>query len=353
MTGKRFGLNGLATMIGSMPHRDAGAACSLVFKYLPDIPAWPQLPNRSPLENMYAQFSQFLDSLGVSMGTEGESIRIRVDTSDRGRLDEGLTDLFSKEVDNDVDFGRIEKDRAEGLYAFLAEAEKVRPAVVKGQVTGPISFGLMATDEKLRPLLYDDSIADVIAGQLKLVAAWQERVLRAISPDTIIFLDEPYLASVGSAFVSVPQERMQSLIEKVLEGITGLKGIHCCGNTDWSMLLKTSVDILNFDAYNYGQTLSLYPDEVKDFLNRGGVVAWGIVPSDEEALRSETVASIKDRLEETMGLLCRKGIEYDTLMNRCLLTPSCGLESVSIEAAEKALELLSGVSKEIRKYGGL
>ncbi|GAG48204.1 unnamed protein product, partial [marine sediment metagenome] len=40
-----------------MPHTDPKEACSLVARFLPEIPAWPQLPKRSFLENMYAQFS--------------------------------------------------------------------------------------------------------------------------------------------------------------------------------------------------------------------------------------------------------------------------------------------------------
>ena len=56
MTNLEFGC--LPTIIGSMPHTDPSAACRQVAHYLKDIPAWPQLPNRSFLENMYVQYSQ-------------------------------------------------------------------------------------------------------------------------------------------------------------------------------------------------------------------------------------------------------------------------------------------------------
>ena len=48
----------LPTAIGSMPHTNPDEACSIVMKYLSDIPAWPQLPRRSPEENMVIQFSE-------------------------------------------------------------------------------------------------------------------------------------------------------------------------------------------------------------------------------------------------------------------------------------------------------
>ena len=63
-----------------------------------------------------------------------------------------------------------------------------------------------------------------------------------------------------------------------------LAGVHCCANTDWSVLLATQVDILNLDAYGYLENLALYPDELRQFIDRGGYVAWGIVPNNELVL---------------------------------------------------------------------
>jgi len=323
-----------------MPHADPKEACSVVAKFLPEIPAWPQLTKRSFLENMYAQFSEGFPSVVI----EGERIYVNRATD----LETPLEQLYESYLENNVERYAISPDYAAGLHAFL-ETELGSPLAVKGQVTGPVTWGLAVTDENRRPVLYDDTLADALAKHLRLKAAWQERELKAISPNTIIFVDEPYMASVGSAFVSISREQVISLLEEVFAGISGLKGVHCCGNTDWSILLATPLDILNFDAYNYGYTLALYPEEVKAFLERGGVIAWGIVPHDEEALKGETAKSLLDRLEEGIGALDRKGVSFRLQMDRCLVTPSCGLGSISEEATAWAFELLAGVSKELRK----
>ena len=341
MTTKGFELNGLATGVGSMPHVEPREACSLVLKYLSEIPVWPQLPKKSFLENMYVQFSE--DFPGVTV--EGDRIWL-----DRSRdLSQPLEQLYSAYLENRMEYGEIGAKHAAGLYTFLKEARGKRLEAVKGQVTGPISFGLSVTDQNKRPLLYDEVLADAIAKHLRLKAAWQEKALKGVCPKTIISVDEPYLSSVGSAFVSVPREQVITLLEEVLGGISSLKAIHCCGNTDWSVVLQTSLNILSFDAYNYAETLALYPAEVKKFLNRGGVIAWGIVPNDEQALNKETKASIGDRLEKAMKLLSTKDISYDTIKSQCLITPSCGLGSISVEAATKALELTAAVSADFRK----
>jgi methionine synthase II (cobalamin-independent) len=288
---------------------------------------------------MYVQFSE---------GFPGIAIQDEQIYADRSQdLSQPLEKLYSAYLEHKLEQYAISPAYAAGLHAFLSQQWKT-PFAVKGQITGPVSFGLAITDEGRRPIIYDEVLADALAKHLRLKAAWQEKVLHTVSTNTIIFIDEPYLASIGSAFVSLPWERAAALLEEVLGGVQGLRGIHCCGNTDWSLLLQAPFDILSFDAYNYGRSLNLYPAEVKSFLERGGVIAWGIVPNDERALEVETVSSLSQRLDTTMGLLCHKGIDYDMLREQSLLTPSCGLGLLSVEGAAKALELLAGLSKNLR-----
>ena len=158
------------------------------------------------------------------------------------------------------------------------------------------------------------------------------------------------MATYGSPTEPIFSDKVISLLEEVFNGISGLKGIHCCGNTDWSVLLKTSLDIISFDAYNYAQSLSLYPAEIKGFLDRKETIGWGIVPNDEESLARESVASLKDCLEEAIAPFTRKGIRFQQLIEQGLLTPNCGLDSLATkEASARALELLAELSARIRK----
>jgi len=329
----------LPTVIGSMPHTDAQEACRLLLRYLPAIPAWPQLPKRSFKEKMYVQFSEGFPGIII------EEEHIYVDCSKD--LDPALEQLYAAYLKNDTTHYVISPDYAAGLHAFLAS--KIQPPLaIKGQVTGPISCGLSITDG-LRYIVYDETLAEAMARHLRLKASWQENALSQISPTTIIFIDEPYLISLGSPFVSLPSERVVALLKETLGGIIGIKGLHCCGSTDWSLVLSLPIDILSFDTYNYTDTLGVYPAEVKSFLERGGTIAWGIIPNDEEALARETIASLGDRLEEAMAPFTKEGIRFRQLIEQGLLTPSCGLASLSLEATEQALEFLGQLSIKLRK----
>jgi len=338
-----FRPNLLPMTVGSLPHPETATAWDLIMQQTPEIPAWPQLPRRTFFENMYVQYSERFP--GVQLDQEHE--RIWVDR--KADLDPELEQLYLAYIEENLDFGAIGPDYAAGLAAL--PAEKVRSAqAIKGHVTGPVSWGLVVVDQNRRPTLYDETLADAIARHLKLKAMWQEAELRKINPNTIIFIDEPYMSSFGSAFVAINREQVIELMEEVLSGIQGLKGVHCCGNTDWSILLDTSVDILSMDAYEYAKNLALYPQAVQAFLDRGGIIAWGIVPNSPQ-VKDETVESLVERLLAGMNLLVSKGIPLDDLLQAALITPACGLGTLTVPQAERGLELMAGVSAAMRaKY---
>jgi len=323
-----------------MPQTDPAEACNAIFRHLTDIPAWPQLPERSFLENMYVQYSEGFP--GVVL----ENDRIYIDRSKD--LSDEMEELYMAYIENDLDRYAISPDYAPGFYEFLSHpADSV--IALKGQVTGPVSFGLTVTDQDRRPSLYDETMADAIARLLRMKAAWMERELRKRCENTIIFLDEPYLASLGSAYVALDNETVIKLTNEALGGLTGLTGMHCCGNTDWSVLMATNIDILNFDAYEQGESVGLYPDALNSFLDRGGVLAWGIIPNKSSDLKGQSVNTIIERLSSLFELLIGKGIARDALVEQCMLTPACSLAGMSVEEAEEALQLTSAVSKEYRE----
>jgi methionine synthase II (cobalamin-independent) len=323
---------------GSLPHADPEAACQLTMGLL-DIPTWPQLPRRSFLENMYVQYSERFPGVVVN------NHRIYVDREQD--LDPDLERLYVAYLMNDLEHAAISEDYAAGLHCFL-DGELDRPPLVKGQVTGPVSWGLTVVDQDRRPVLYDDVLAEAAANHLRLKAAWMEQELRKLAPQTVIFVDEPYMSCFGSAFVSLNRDQVVTFLEEVFAGIEGLKGVHCCGNTDWSLILSTTVDILNVDTYEYAESLALYPDEVGAFLERGGIIAWGMIPASNQALE-ETVDGIVDRFHEAVGLLTAKGLHQDDLLASALIMPSCGCGSLAVETAERVLHLTGEVSKALRE----
>ncbi|MBI4335871.1 MAG: hypothetical protein HY589_04375 [Candidatus Omnitrophica bacterium] len=334
------------TAVGSLPYRDSDRACDKILRSFSRIPFWPQLVRRSFSENMYVQFSENLPGAVVDEGKK----TIYVDT---GRdLSKEIGDVYERFLADDVDFFSISRARAEGLYAFcdFLKTAKDKPVFVKGQITGPVSFGLTVTDEKKRSLFYNTELKEALTKILSMRARWQIRKLKETGMDCMIFIDEPYLSSIGSSFVSLKKEDALSSISEVAAAIHregALCGIHCCGNTDWGFLLEADINILSFDAYNFYESVSLYPDELGRFLKRGGLTAWGIVPNNQEGL-SEDSNSLAARIEKALGLLEKKGIEKQVVLSSMMITPSCGLGLVDEDTADAVIERTARFSERLK-----
>jgi methionine synthase II (cobalamin-independent) len=334
----------LATGVGSLPHTDPEKAVRIVLSHLRDVPYWPQLPRMDFLETMYAQFAAGLPGAAI----EGE--KLFVESGEKAAAESEA--FYERFLSEDPSCFAIPEERAAGLHRLLA-ADPAPCLAVKGQITGPVSFGLMVTDRRKRPLFYDPVGRDILVKHLLRVAQWQVAQLSRISPDVILVLDEPYLASVGSAILSLGREDVIGCLDEIFDGLPGaLCGIHCCANTDWGLVLESRVRYLSFDAYEYADSLLLYPEGVKGFLGRGGKLAFGIVPTSPEAIRRETPESLAGRMEDILGKFEARGIPHGTVARAAFITPACGLGTLSEEEAERAVLLSEGLSSLLRGRHG-
>jgi methionine synthase II (cobalamin-independent) len=271
-------------------------------------------------------------------------------------LSPALEEFYGRYLADDVDSFALPADYAAGFYTMLDTLRSTSGEWAKGHVTGPISFGLTVTDQDLRSSLYNEQLADPIVKQLAFNARWQVRQLKQVRPNVIIFVDEPYMASFGSAFINLSREQVVTLLNEVFDAVHAegaLAGVHCCGNTDWSVLMGTSVDILNLDAYEYLENLALYPNEVRAFLDRGGNLAWGIVPNNEHIF-AETPEKLAQRLRDGLRLISDKAhgrgvsIGVDEFADRSLITTACGLGPTTIEIADRAVETLARTGEMLK-----
>ncbi|MDD5347948.1 MAG: hypothetical protein PHT59_04980, partial [Candidatus Omnitrophica bacterium] len=93
--------------------------------------------------------------------------------------------------------------------------------------------------------------------------------------------------------------------------------------------------------------LALYPDNLKRFLKRGGILCWGIVPTTEFK-DSETPEVLADKVKAGINVLVSKGIDRDLLAKNLLISPSCGLGTLDTAKAEQIFQVLSETSNFLR-----
>ncbi|MRR36243.1 hypothetical protein EG829_16520 [bacterium] len=253
----------------------------------------------------------------------------------------------------------IGKDFSKGLHA-LEERLKAggnKYPFLKVQTTGPCSFALTIVDENKRAVYYNEEFRDVVVKALAMKCCWQIRKFSPFADRVICFIDEPILSAFGSStYISVRREDVVALIGEVVQAVHdegAIAGVHCCGNTDWGILIDAGVDLINLDAFSYGETIALYPDAVRKFMEDGGLIAWGIVPTSI-AIREQTPESLLALFTKHVDNLAAKtGVDRKTILEQSLVTPSCGTGSMDVSDAELVFDTLARFSALAREHFSL
>lgn len=335
------------TGVGSVPSLRVEPTCRLILELFPEIPFWPQFVNLAPEEEMIPQFSEGLP--GIRAGEDGKTLRVTTE-----RLEEELTRFYEAFLNEEVEVFAVSPDHARGLYTMLemiGENPQTGNGLIKGQSVGPITFASSVTLEDGRYLLHDPGLLDAVVKGLSIKLLWQAEVLGRTGRRPILFIDEPALSGIGSAFSAMNRdlvtEALREMMDYCRERSNAVMGIHCCANTDWSMVLAAGPDILNFDAYAYMDAFLLYPDEVVRFVEGGGTIAWGIVPTldfHEEV----TADDLQVRLEQGLERLSDRGVSRELLRVRGMITSACGMGGMPVDSVETVLRLLSELGKRMR-----
>jgi len=335
----------LATGIGSVPYLDVRDTCLSILDACPQIPFWPQFVQRSHLEDMVAQFTEGLPFLKVT----GDR---RVVFTPQDHSEQKLIAFYDRFLAEDADHFALSRDYVPGLYEMLSlidrDPEKTGP-FVKGHTVGPVTFAAAVKDQEGRNLFSYPEMCEAFVKALAIRALWQVRELGRTGKRAILFIDEPYLAGYGSAFTPIQRHEVVGLIKEVMDYVRdrseAVLGVHCCGNTDWSMIFEAGPDIVSFDAFSYLEYFFLYPGELRRFILSGGTIAWGIVPTFGFT-GNETIEDLSARLREGLAKVEGLGVDPSQVAGQSLLTPACGMGTMEPACADRVLELLRRLSEK-------
>lgn len=345
-----------ALAIGSLPHNTVESAMEVVKKDFSEIPFYPQLSNINRNEDMTIQFLEGLPSFLPS----NESFEIDTESE---RFFEDLESFFTdyEEIIADTDTEILEKYAiSKEFSSTFPEFEKIikntKPQYAKAQIIGPFTLAAMLTDQNGINAIFDETLREIVVKLLTLKVLWQIKHIKQANSTTIpiIFMDEPTLSQLGtSAYLTISEKDVVDMLAEISEIIHqngGISAIHCCGKCDWTILIKAKADIINFDAFAFSEHLGLFAQEIDKFLQDGGKLAWGLVPTlDVEALKNITLADLIKDFGQGIKYLTNKGIDEKLIIDNSLITSSCGAGSLSVELAQKAMDLVFELSNELRK----
>lgn len=344
--------------IGSLPHKDIVSAMKIVRENFPQIPFWPQLAKLNKNEDMIVQFIENLPGLIIDKNSEKIYLENESD-----EFFEQLENFFLdyEEIistsDTDIlDKYAITDANSSTFKPFLKLINEIKPTYAKGQIVGPFTLATTLTNIDGKCAFYDETLREIIVKTLSLKALWQIKEIKKANQNTIpiIFIDEPSVSQLGtSAFITISKCEVVEILKEISDIIKengAISAIHCCGKCDWTIPIEADVSIINLDGYAFAQNLSLFSNELKPFLEKGGLIAWGVVPTlDKDALEQTDINEAISKFDEAIEYLVKKGIDKQLLINKSLVATSCGAGSLSIELAQKAMNLVQELSIKLKE----
>jgi hypothetical protein len=184
---------------------------------------------------------------------------------------------------------------------------------------------------------------------IALKARWCEQEMRKKTgaAETVVVLNEPYLASLGSSVVPVDKETVRAGWEDIASLVDGGLGVHCCSNTDWEFVIGLEPAIISIDAYATAKEFLLYSESIISYMERGGVVAWGIVPADYKLFSTETIDSLYGKYLAIRTQLSARMPE-ELFDAQSLITPSCGIRFADRQGSLEIMGAAAEISRRIR-----
>ena len=334
---KGFTPAGAVTGIGSLPLTSVSAAIESVAQYSPEVPFWPQLPQRSESESAIAQGLGCLADLIEPRG-EGYGYQVKA-----GQIDLVLERLRGSS-------GVLSEENAAGFAAFekaLTSGRFSSAAAVKGQIEGPITLSAFLFHAD-KPFLSDSALFAAVAFHVSQLISWQIERLEVAGLRVLLFVDEPALCLEGLPNIVSEEERLNALAA-TLEHVRmrgAYAGLHCCAARPFERMCRAKPDILSFDAHA-GLDLFFTDWRALDFVQQGGTVAYGLVPT-RSGLDAADAASIFIRWLKGAS----SAGDPQRFARRAMITATCGLGLVEERSIEESFRVAQSVSKLVRTLAG-
>ncbi len=331
----------MATTLSTVPFRDPHLACRTMLEYFSEAPCVPKLS---------LSLRRYIDGMPCLV-IDPEKRRITYDLS----MQNQLQTFYERYMADDLEYFAIRTKYAPGFYAFLDILESAPPADLKMihiGLPGPLTWGLSLIDHETgKPAWYDPTMREVLIITLTVKARWQKKKIEEVLPDTpvVVSFGEPLLSFIDSPFGSVSVEEVTDTFDELFNGIDCAGEVHCCSNMDWAKLMKTRTNVINFDAYQFADKIALYPAELSAFINRGGMLAWGIVPVSPETLATEDYNNLLNKLETGVDRLVKGGLDRRLLLEQSFITPCCDAGTLTPDMTKRAWGLTKQIAGTLKK----
>lgn len=334
-----------ATMMAAVPYRDMKKAEEVILESFPEAPCLPV---------MTRSMRWLLEGIPCLVIDREKKQIYMAPPEDR---EEELLEFYSRHEREDLDYFATTPETAAFFHHMIEKLKKDGPREMKWVVfhtAGPVLMGDMLRQADGRPAIQHETLRDVLIKAINMKARWLEKKIKDEIPgvEVIADLPETTLVNFTSAGGTGTRENIISAINEGFSGLNCLTWVHCCANIDWTLLTDSEVKVINFDAYQHMENVALYSRQIREFLENGGMIGWGIVPVMENLLAGENVKRLVEKLQHGIDLFSGSGIDEELLASSSWILPSCETVLLTPGQSDHIFKMTRAISDEMKtRYG--
>lgn len=332
-----------------LPYENEEAVTRMMVKLFEKTPSLAILPAVSTDDNLTRR------TLGGIPGVKlkDKKLVLKVDTNS---YKNGITKL--DKAYNSPDLKNLEHFAIESpfLDKYLQMIKRCNCANAFVSLLGPFTVSQMLNQAAEEQFLIDKTYRKLFIQAVCVKALWIIEKIKEVNPSTVpvIILEEPLLANLGDLKrenEEITNDLVINLFAKVVEKLKeagAYVGVQCMGKCDWKIPMAAGVDLISFDAYNNPNNLCIMPEQIIEFVARGGKINWAIVPTTNETIvKDMNLDYLTNRLVATMEGLIVAGVPAKFVYNSAVVSIQGTVEKLPLIFAEKAVILSTQLAKRI------
>ena len=335
--------------LGALPYETVEAATKMEAKLFEKMPFLARLPKIDADDDIINR--TFENFPGVKI--DKHEVILKITSNHYKQRISKLEKAFNHPSLSDLELFGI---TAPFMEKYLQMIKKFEPPYAVINLLGPFTISQMLQNAAEGQMLIDKSYRKLFIQGICVKALWMIEKVKEMSPktDTIIVFEEPLLGQLGDIKRNneeVTNELVIAMFSRVFEKLHeagAVVGVQSLDKCDWKIPIAAGADLISFDAYNNPNNLTILPEQIVEFVERGGKINWGIVPTMNEAMiKSLNIDYLTKRLLSTMEGLILAGVPEKYVYNSAMVSLQGDVDNLPILFAEKAIILATQLAKRI------
>lgn len=335
--------------LGALPYENIESTTRLAAKFFEKLPFLPLLPKILENDNLLNRTLENLPGIKI----KDSKVKFKASSNNYKQGIKKLDEAFNNPTLESLNDFAIDSPFLEKYFQLIKKFKSPNATI---NLLGPFTISQILTRAAEEQMLVDKSYRKLFIQSICVKALWVIEKAKEINPDIepLVILEEPLFGRFGDIKrenEDITVELVTAMFAKVVEKIKeagALVGIQCFEKCDWQLPINAGVDLISFDAYNNPNNLCIIPEQILEFISKGGKINWGIVPTiNESIVKGLNIELLSKRLFSTLEGLVLAGVPAPFVYNSAFVSIQGDVSHLPIIFAEKAIILANQLAKRI------